>query len=175
MRYMALARSGVILPRPKLWAKSSSVQKQVTKNDLDILVEKSSKVIFQTKSVYPFDYFPNLITITPDKITVTSKQFLLRTEYPLLLDSVTGSRVGMGWFFATLYIDTFGVKDPPPPINYLRKSDARQARRYILALIECKKSNLDLGSYSLEELREKLLKIGRVREGDSPDNLKLRS
>jgi len=173
---MALVRSGVIFGRPSLTVAGSSVKKRASKeetpkNDLDLLVEKSSKVIFRASSTYPY-WFPNVITICPDKITVTHKQFLMRTEYPLLLDSVTGSRIGTGWFFATLYIDTFGVKDPPPPINYLRKSDARQARRYILALIECKKSNLDLSKYPLDELREKLLKIGRVREGDAPDNLK---
>lgn len=170
---MALARSGVILPRPNIWGESSSPKKETQKNDLDILVEKSGKVIFRTSSVFPFDIFPNVITICPDKITVTHRELAMRSEYPLLLESVTGARIGQGLYFATLYIDTFGVKDPPPPINYMRKSQARLARRYILGLIECKKSNLDLNKYPVDELKEKLLKIGRVHEGYAPDDLKL--
>ncbi len=145
------------------------------KSDLDLMIEKSSKVIFKTTSVYPFDFFPSVITICPDKVTVTQRQFFLRQEYPLLIESITGARIGLGIFFATLYIDTFGVKDPPGPINFLRKNDARLARRYILALIECKKSNVDLAKYSIDELKEKLLMIGRVHEGDVPDDLRLGS
>ena len=177
---MAFARSGVIFGRPNFRVEKTSVKKTSIvelpeMNDLDRMVEKSGKIIYKTSSVYTFDLRPSAITICPDKITVTHRQFLLREEYPLLIESVTGSRIGVGWFFATLYIDTFGVKDPPPPINFLKKHDARVARRYILALIECKKSNIDLNKYSVEELRDKLLKIGRVREGDTPDELKLTS
>lgn len=170
---MANARSGVVFRRPNLRVEGFSSKKETPKNDLDLMIEKASKVLFQTSSVYPFDFFPNIITICPNRITITHREFMIREECPLMIESVTGSRIGMGWFFATLYIDTFGVKEPPPPIYYLRKHDARLARRYILALIECKKSNLDLSKYSIEELKEKLLQIGRVREGDVPDDLKL--
>ena len=177
---MAFARSGVIFGRPNFRVEETTVKKDLIQDkpqmsDLDQMVEKSGKIIYKTSSVYPFDFFPNIITICPNRITITHKEFMMRTEFPLQIESITGANIGQGWVFATLHIDTFGVKDPPPPINYLRKPEARLARRYILALIECKKSNIDLNKYSVEELRDKLLKIGRVREGDTPDELVLTS
>lgn len=133
-------------------------------NELDILVEKSRKIIFEAKSVFPFELFPDKITICPNRITITRNSLFSKFEYPIQIENLTGARIYRTIFFATLYIDTFGLA-APEPIRFLKIDDARLARRYILALIECKKANIDLSKYDTNELREKLKKIGKVREG----------
>lgn len=142
----------------------ASKEKVGTNNELDILVEKSRKIIFEAKSIFPFELFPDKITICPNRITITRNSIFSRFEYPIQIENLTGARIYRTIFFATLYIDTFGLA-APEPIRFLKVNDARLARRYILALIECKKANIDLSKYSTEELREKLKKIGKVREG----------
>jgi len=149
---------------PKVLAKIS------TKTGLDNLVELSKQIIFEARSIFPFDLFPNIITICLDKIIINYKDLFGRDQYALLLENVVGARVTYSLFFASLHIETFGIKDSPTPISYLKSLDARLARRYILALIECKKANIDLTGYSIEDIRDKLKKLGKVREGRTLDS-----
>lgn len=141
------------------------------KSPLDSLVTRSSQVIFEAEGLFPFEIFPDKITICPNRITITRRGIMTKYECPMLMESVTGARIFQNMFFATLYIETFGLKETPEPLKYLRINEARLARRYILALIECKKANIDLSTHSITELRKKLLEIGRVRDGSLLDNL----
>jgi hypothetical protein len=140
-----------------------------TNEGLDVLVQQASQVIFETQTVFPFDLFPNKVIICVDKIIINYRGLFGRDQYSLLLENVTGARVTHNLYFSSLHIETFGIKDPPTPVYYLRNRDARLARRYILALIECKKAGVDLSGYDVEEVREKLRKLGKVREGITPD------
>jgi hypothetical protein len=153
---------------------SAKVDKELTpKKGLDDLVRKSHCVIFQTHSIFPFDLYPNGVTICIDKVIFVYRGFGTRDEFPILIESITGARVTKTLFFSSLSIETFGFKITPEPVKYLRHTDARLARRYILALIECKKANVDLNDYAIEEIQEKLKDIGMVREGEmSPRDIR---
>lgn len=128
---------------------------------LDELVAKSGKVIFEAKSRFPLLYFPNKVTICPNRVTVTYGRGIQAEERPMLIEQINTARVIHGQFFSSLDMETFGVSKPEP-IQHLDSMDARNARRYILALIECRKNNIDLASYDIDELREKLNELGRV-------------
>jgi hypothetical protein len=131
---------------------------------LDRLVMRSRQVIFQTESVFPFDFFPNQLIICPNRITVIDRGLFYQEEYPMQLESVNGAKILRNAFFASLEIDTFGV-EKPPPLKFLTIRTARLARRYILALVECKKNGVDLNKYPVDELKVKLKQIGEVQEG----------
>ena len=127
------------------------------------LAERAGKVIFETKSVYPFELFPDKITICINRVTISYKKLFYFDERPLPIEFINTAHVTRGIYFASLSIETFGV-EKPPPVSHLKIDDARLARRYILALVECKKSGVDFGGYPLEEIKRKLRSIGRVRE-----------
>jgi hypothetical protein len=133
--------------------------------EIDNLVKRSKLIIFETNSKLPILIpFKNKITITPNRVTITYNGLLARDEYPMPIENVTGARVYQDFMFATLYIDTFGIAKPDP-LKYLRTTDARLARRYILALIEAKKANADLPVDNVKKLREALKEMGTVRFG----------
>lgn len=131
---------------------------------LDNLAKEAKTVIFEARSSFPFDLTPNKITICANRITVTVNKILSNEEYPLPTANITSARISESPMFASLIIETFGIQ-PPPALKYLKKVEAHKARRYILALIQCKKDAIDLSSFSLAELREKLQKIGKVQKG----------
>jgi hypothetical protein len=141
------------------------LSKKTKKTGLNNLVEQSKQIIFEARSIFPFDLFPNRITICLDKIIINYRDLFGRDQYALLLENVVGARITHSPFFASLHIETFGIKDSPTPISYLKSLDARLARRYILALLECKKAEIDLAGYDIEYIRDKLKKLGKVREG----------
>ena len=133
-------------------------------NRLDALAKEAETVIFEAKSAFPFDLTPNKITICANRVTITAKKILSSEEYPLPIANITNARITESPLFATLIIETFGVQ-APPPLRYLKKDEAHKARRYLLALIQCKKDSVDLSAFLLNELREKLLKVGKVQKG----------
>lgn len=130
---------------------------------IDNLIKKANLIIFKTNSVFPIlNSLKSKIAITLNRVTITYNGFLTRSEYPMPIENVTGARISQDFLFATLFIDTFGI-EKPDPLRYLKITDARLARRYILALIECKKANIDLPLDDIRKLRETLKNIGMVR------------
>ena len=153
----------VYIKNKPLKAKDTSTESSYS--DLDWLVKKSQQIIFEAKAVFPFEFFPDRITICANRVTITRRGLMSKDEFPMQIENLTGARIYTSLMFASLHIETFGYRETPEPIKYLKLKDAKIARRYILALIECKKSNLDLSHYTVDELRYKLRKIGMVREG----------
>ena len=133
-------------------------------SSLDKLVGTATGSLYEIRSKRPFDFWPDRVTIFINRVTLSYKSFWATDEFPILIESITGARVYRSGISASLSIDTFGFKDNPKPITGLKQREARLARRYILALVECKKAKIDLSEYDLEELRVKLLNIGKVRK-----------
>lgn len=147
-----------------VFTSEKKVEDLVSKTDkLSIMADLSREVLFEAKSVYPFELFPDKITICLNRITITYVKPFSRDERPIPIEYLNTAHVTAGVFFATLSIETFGV-DRPNPIHFLKIDDARTARRYILALVECKKNGINFGDYNIKEIKQKLLTIGKVRE-----------
>jgi hypothetical protein len=134
-----------------------------SEDDLDTLAKWSKFVIFEAGSIFPFKFFPDRITICPNRITITYRGLFSREEFPIPIENLTGARVYRNLFFASLIIETFRY-DRPAPLQYLKIHDARLARRYILALVECRKNGIDLTKHDISTIRDKLKEIGMVRE-----------
>lgn len=152
-------------------ASTSPATSEIDDSGLNNLAKLASQVIYETRSVWPpWNMSRNKITICGNRVTMTYSSLLNKYEYPMPVENLTGASVYRDFMFGTLYIDTFGI-EKPDPFRYLRINDARLARRYILALIECKKANINLPLNNIDALREKLKDIGMVRIGqeDSED------
>ena len=142
---------------------SSFTQKELDK--LDELEKRSKTIIFETQSQRPlFTKNRDRLTICLNRVTITRGGRYTGEEFPMQIENITTARVYKHFMFSSLDIDTFGVIKPGQ-IDNLRTNEARLARRYILALIECKKSDIDLSFVDLFELREKLKSIGMVHHG----------
>ena len=130
---------------------------------LSSLVKLANEVLFETKSSSLFELFPDKITICINRITVSYNTPFIKDERPIPIEFINTAHVTKGILSSALSIETFGV-EKPNPIRNLKHDDARIARRFILALVECKKNGVDFRGYPIEEIKEKLLSIGRVRE-----------
>lgn len=150
-----------------VFASDKKIEDLAPKNDkLSILADLSKEVLFEAKSVYPFEFFPDKITICLNRITITYVKPFSKDERPIPIEYLNTAHVTRNLFFASLSIETFGV-EKPNPIHHLKIDDARMARRYILALVECKKNGVNFGDYGIKDIKnikKKLLTIGKVRE-----------
>ncbi len=147
-----------------MFTSAKKVEDSVPKTDkLSVLADLAQEVLFETKSVYPYELWPDKITICLNRITITYVKPFSKDERPIPIEYLNTAHVTKGMFFASLNIETFGV-EKPDPIHHLRINDAEIARRYILALIECKKGGVNFSEYGIKEIKEKLQSIGMVRE-----------
>ncbi|EKE05045.1 MAG: hypothetical protein ACD_19C00426G0067 [uncultured bacterium] len=147
-----------------VFTSDKKVEDSVPKTDkLSILADLAHEILFEAKSVYPYELWPDKITICLNRITITYVTPFSKDERPIPIEYLNTAHVTRGMFFASLSIETFGV-EKPNPIHHLRIDDARIARRYILGLIECKKNGVNFGEYNMNEIKEKLQDLGKVRE-----------
>ncbi|QQS39389.1 hypothetical protein IPM62_02135 [Candidatus Woesebacteria bacterium] len=131
---------------------------------LDRLEKVANHIIFEVQTVPIMGFIKggDKLTICTNRIAITRQTMFSDEERPIAIENITCASVYRHLMYASLNIDTFGVPKPEP-ITRLKIQDARLARRYILALIECKKAGIDLTKFELEELRERLKNLGAVR------------
>ena len=142
-------------------AKGTLVSESFSK--LDELERRANLIVYEASSVWPlFSRNHDKITICINRVAITKRSRFSSEEYPMAIENITTARVFQHFTSASLELDTFGVAKPDA-LTGLRVNDARLARRYILALIECRKANIDLFGLDIDDLRERLKKIGMVR------------
>ncbi len=132
---------------------------------LNQLVESAGIIIYEIRSLKPFMApYKDTLTICPIRLTIKKRTLFSEDEYPMPIDRVTNAKFYRHLMWGCLEIETFGIPKPES-MKYLNIKEARLARRYILALIECRRNNIDLVGLSLHQIREKLKEIGMVRFG----------
>lgn len=129
---------------------------------LNEVAEESKLEVFGAHSVFPFDLFPDKITIDINKVTLVHRFILSRQVFPMLIEDINTARDFRGVFFSSLSIEISGYEQNPPPMKFLKHSDAATARRFILALLECKRSGVDLSKLSRKKIISKLEEVGKV-------------
>lgn len=150
-------------------ADEGQTQKAVVEDKLEELASRAGLIIFEVTTKPSLFSARTTLTICPNRVTISKKGMFSREEYPMAIENVTNARVFTHFRRASLEFETFGIPKPDV-MKGLRVDDARLARRYILALIECKKNNIDLNYADAGSLRDRLKEIGMVRhssdEGD---------
>lgn len=128
---------------------------------LDKLVEKSNRVIFHTTTVWPFDFFPNDLTITESQVDMSIKEFFFSSHIESVrVVDIAQVAVETSLLFATLKIDILKPQSEPMVIAYLTRADAIFARRIIYGLLSVAKEKIDIAHMDMPTLVAKLEQIG---------------
>lgn len=143
----------------------NSHQEQTEEQKFDDIAKKARRTIFSTRSVFPFDLFPDELIIDANKVDISMGIFFgSREVYSIPLQNINGARSNSSIIFAGISIEIEGFNKNPPSIRYLWKKDAIMARRIINGLVTTIRQNIDLSKLDLKSLREKLIDIGRAHE-----------
>ncbi len=133
-------------------------------HELEKIANKSSHVIYQVSSVFPFQLFPDRIIIDENKVTIIRKELFFKRLYSIMYEDLITVRVNRGIIFAALEFEVKRIEVHLRPVTYLNPSKATEAKRYIMGLIEAKKAGLDLSQLNERAIRLKLLEIGNTQE-----------
>jgi hypothetical protein len=125
------------------------------------LARKSSQVLFQTRTVFPFDFFPDTLTVTANKIDVVSSAFFLShqtTSIPLA--DIANVEIQTSPFFATLQIINIRYPMHPLILNYLKINDAQKAKKIIDGLLVAVAQGTDVTKIEPANFIKQIEKVG---------------
>lgn len=163
-----MGKKGEITINTRNTRQQNQPQKEEKKNEdskqLESLVDLSERELFKMSTVFPFDLFPDKVSIDLSKISIVYGNFLESETVQILpLQDVVDVIIETAPFFATLYIVDSNDPENPVKIGYLKKGEALKASRIIRGLLIAKKQNMDLLKLKgVPSLTEKLEKLGRT-------------
>ena len=130
------------------------------------LVKKSRSTLLAISSVFPFEVFPDMLTIDENKVNVIYRySWFSEHVHSVPIEDITGVSVEKNQFLATLkVIDSSNVRFPMElVIRKLRIKDALLARKLIEGLIVARKEKIDLSKIDMKEVIGELINIGTMR------------
>lgn len=145
-------------------AEEKEQKKEQSNAKFEGLLNKTGQILMQFQTSFPFDLFPDRVTIDMNKVTISKREFFsseIVTSIPA--KEIKDISVSTAGFLATLTILTQSSPDPIV-IEKIKKQDALRARRVLQALIMTEKENIQLTKVKTDNLVDKLETIGRVAQ-----------
>lgn len=128
------------------------------------LVNSSEKELYRAKAVFPFDFFPDEISVESTQVNLIDKQFFYtETVHSLPIKNITDVILDMSPFFGSLTLVDISYVQNTISISHLKKSEAKRARRIIQGLMILSKENIDLSRYNSRDLLSKVEELGTAK------------
>jgi hypothetical protein len=126
------------------------------------LARKSSQVLFQLRTVFPFDFFPDTITINANKIDVVQSEFFFShntTSIPI--KDIANVEVETIPFFATIKLINIRAPMRPISISFLKHDEAIRAKKIIDGLLVATEQGADVSSIEPKQFLRHIEVVGR--------------
>ncbi len=141
-------------------------ERQERQKEVDILVSRAEKILLKAKGVFPFDFFPDTLTIDANKVNIITKTFFAsETVVSVMFKEIMDVRVETALFLGKLLID-YGphpLKITTITIPNLRRKDALKAKEIIEGtLVLYRGENIDTTKLKPEETIDEIKQIGKA-------------
>lgn len=140
------------------------IEQEKQRQKIRNLVENSRTVLFKCKAVFPFDLFPDEITIEPTQVNVSKRYFFLSARSNSIpIKNLADAIIHTAPFFASLTLIDQNFAENSVTVSYLSKKDAEIARRIVQGLIVMSKEGVDLSTVDVATLRKEVVNIGQMQ------------
>lgn len=154
------------IPLPNLPDEVKTYIERMRKTEkLTDLAKMSNDVLFQCKTVFPFDFFPDTLVIDKTKVNIVYRMFFWsETVHSIMLKNIKDIQVDSNVFFAKMTIIPDVYMGQATSISYLHKSCAFEARRLIQGLMLCYREGLDISDLDARDIKNKIETVGTALE-----------
>ncbi len=146
--------------------KEDIVSATKTREAVKKLMEVSPRSLFTTKAVFPFQFFPDSLSIEETRVNIITKQFFYTQHLTAIgIENIIDVSVQTSIVFATLHITSrMYVQNVVEPfeINFLKKRDAIKARNIIEGLRIMTAKSIDTTKIAVNELINEVEELGRA-------------
>ena len=137
----------------------ATVQETLTK--LEQVKNTENQTLYQTKTVFPFKFFPVEIIVTENSVDIVSSYFFFSSQtFPMLLKDIKNVLASTDIFFSSLTFELTGYEANPPKIRFLPPNGAIKIKRIITGLLVCRQKNIDLTPVNTRSILDKIIEIG---------------
>lgn len=144
--------------------KENIKQKKEHVDKLQNLANRGRISLYRICAVFPFDFFPDEISIEPDQINICIKSFFRSGKsYSIPIKNIADVYLYTSFMFASLKIIDTSYIENSVEVPFLRKKEAEKARRIIQGLILASKEGVDLSKIEPKKLIEKAEEIGKMQ------------
>lgn len=141
------------------------------KDTMAKIVEKDHVVLLETKTVFPFDFFPDTLTIEPMKINIISKSFIAsHTVTTISSKDLVDVWLETAFFLSNLVIRYLPKVDTPTGmikpteirINLLNNWDAKKAKNILKGIQIAQREGIDIMTLNPKEVTTFIEKLGSI-------------
>lgn len=137
-------------------------EKQAAKKKINDVVGAAQETIFSATTVFPFTVFPDTISITRTKLSITRRSFFkLSDVVSINIKDILNIVPHVGPFFGSLEIHTkFFDPGKPYTVNYLWRQDTLKIDHIMHGYSIALEKKIDTDALSCKELAQMLTKLG---------------
>lgn len=140
---------------------SSSKTMSAATTDVSQKVAEESHLLYQTKTMFPFELFPTIISVDKTKVSVISTIFFGSKEIKSLpIKDIFTVTVDVGPLFARISIIDRMARQAPVVIEKLPVDAALKLRRLIQGLVIASNNQLDVNELSHSDQLKQLEELG---------------
>lgn len=142
---------------------AGNIQQKDPTSAIRRMAEEPNPVIMKVSGVFPFDFFPDDITVDMQKVQIHYRKGPFETyTFPIPHQKLLTVKVNNSLFFSTVEFEVDGYETNPDPVNYIPKEKAKELRRLLIGINAAMNEQIDILEAKLppEELRAKLISIG---------------
>lgn len=130
---------------------------------IDDLIKHTGRAIFKTSGLFPFDFFPDELTIDESKINIVEKGLLGDNTHSIQIKDLGDVWVETTPILASLTILDNRYQDQPVVIKNLDPDEAKRARDIIQGLIITRDKEIDITKIKDTNLTQKIEELGKAR------------
>lgn len=171
-RYVTPSERTFVEKNSQLQGSMGSDDENVRKSTLVEIPTPTSRVVFKTDGVFPFDFFPDSLIIDELKVSYIFRKFIYQQVNSILIKDIVDVTASNGLFFGSVQITGGefqgtspepGMEKGPLIVSYLKKNDAYLARQIILGLMIYSDQKVDTSRMPVTEVIQKARELGRSR------------
>lgn len=130
---------------------------------IDELVTKTSRVLFKTSGIFPFDFFPDELTIDENKVNIISRGLIDENIFSIQIKDLADVSVQSVLIFASITISDLRIGHDPITVKWLDPDEAVKAKNILQGLILGREQNIDWAKIKTDELVKKVEELGQVK------------
>lgn len=151
-------------PPPTIQKKASKellVEEKKNEQQLEQMVTKSQQPLLRISSVFPFDLFPDEVTIDATKVNIVQRNFWKSgSVHSVYIRDIADVKVEATPFFAKLQIVDRAYVENKLVVTFLKKNEAYRARRILQGLVVATKDGLNLAGMEMKKFAQKIEELG---------------
>jgi hypothetical protein len=125
------------------------------------MADNASEVLITATAVFPFDFFPNSITVDRSKVTLHKRIFFGHADaISVQIEDLLNAEVETGPLFATLKVYTRIPNITPLTIRYLPRKAAIDVQNLLEGFTIARAREIDCSAIPRQDLARQLIRLG---------------